>query len=144
MMPPAEEHHEIPNREATVKPVKGLKKQRRVCNLATERRQKKQERTQRNHGSRRKLAVACRKVSRHATVAWWKRKLVRRTRTQENYGPRKELTAARMRKSLKGNNDIRHRDVKEPPHLRKREQQTASKDGALYSNLIWEKEEHSG
>jgi hypothetical protein len=41
MMPSAEEHHEIPNREATVTPVRGVKKQQRVRNLAVECHQKK-------------------------------------------------------------------------------------------------------
>jgi hypothetical protein len=60
------------------------------------------------------------KVSRHATVAWQKRKPFRKRGTQENCGPRKELTAAGMRKCPEGNDGIRHRDVKEPPHLRKK------------------------
>jgi hypothetical protein len=56
----------------------------------------------------RKLAAACRKVSRHATVAWRKRKLFRRSGIQGNFGPRKELTADGMRKSPEGNNGIMH------------------------------------
>jgi hypothetical protein len=156
MMPSTEEHHKIPNREAAVTPVRGLRKQQRVRNLAMKRRQKKQDkqdipnedaavmpavelrkqhrvrylaaesrwkmrdRTRGNHGSRRKSAVARRKVSRHARVAWRKRKLIQRMGTQENCGPRKELSAAGVRKIPEGNNGIRHRDVKEPPHLRKK------------------------
>jgi hypothetical protein len=118
-MPSAEEHHEIPNKEATVAPVKGLKQRRRVCNLATEHHQKKLERTQGNHGSRRKSPATCRKVSHHATMTWRKWKLFRKSGTQENCGPHKELTAAGMRKSPEGNDGIRRQDVKELPHLRK-------------------------
>jgi hypothetical protein len=40
MMPSTKEHHEIPNREAAVTPVRGLKKQRKVRNLATEHRRR--------------------------------------------------------------------------------------------------------
>jgi hypothetical protein len=36
--------------------------------------------------------AACRKVSRHATVAWLKRKLFRRTGIQKNFGSRKDIT----------------------------------------------------
>jgi ferredoxin-NADP reductase len=68
MMPSTEEHHEIRNRETTVTPVRGLKKRRRVRNLATEHRQKKQERTWETCGSR-KFATACRGIARCAGVA---------------------------------------------------------------------------
>jgi hypothetical protein len=43
LMPSAEEHHRIPNGETAITPVRGLKKRRRVRNLVTERRHKKQE-----------------------------------------------------------------------------------------------------
>jgi hypothetical protein len=81
---------------------------------------KRKDRTQGNHGSRRKSAVTCRKVSHHAKGARQKRKLVRRMGTQENCGPRKELTATGMRKSMEGSDGKRNRDVKEPPYLRKK------------------------
>jgi hypothetical protein len=45
------------------------------------------------------LAAACRKVSRHAAVVWWKRKLFQRTGTQEICGRRKELAIAGIRKT---------------------------------------------
>jgi hypothetical protein len=71
------EHQEIPKEEASVMPVGEPRKRRRVCNLATEHRQKRKERTRGNRGSRRKSAAACRKVCRHAKVAWRKRNLFR-------------------------------------------------------------------
>jgi hypothetical protein len=55
MMQSVEKHQEVPREEAAVTPVKGLKKRRRVRNLAAERRQRKQELTRGNCGS------ACRK-----------------------------------------------------------------------------------
>jgi hypothetical protein len=46
---------------------------------------------------RKKLAAACRKVSRRAEVAWLKRNLFRRSGIQENFGRRKELAIAGIR-----------------------------------------------
>jgi hypothetical protein len=63
------EHQDIPAEDVAVMPVKGLRKQRRVLNLAADSRQKRKGGTQKNCGSRRKSDVACRKVSHHATVA---------------------------------------------------------------------------
>jgi hypothetical protein len=88
-MQPTEKHHEIPKGEAAVMPVGEPRKRCRVRNLAAERRQKRKERTRGKSGFRKKLAAVCRKVCRHAKVAWRKRKLVRRFGTQENCGPRK-------------------------------------------------------
>jgi hypothetical protein len=45
MMPSAEEHQDIPNREATVMPIRELRKRQRVHNLAMKCRQKKQDKT---------------------------------------------------------------------------------------------------
>jgi hypothetical protein len=64
-----EEHQENPKGKAAVMAVGGPRKRCRVRNLAAERRQKRKERTRRYRGSRRKLAAACRKVSRPAKVA---------------------------------------------------------------------------
>jgi hypothetical protein len=92
MMQPIEEHQEIPKGEATVMPVREPRKQRRVCNLATDPHQTRTVRTQGNCIFRRKLAATCRKVSRHAKVAWRKRNLFRNAQTQRNCGLRKRLT----------------------------------------------------
>jgi hypothetical protein len=78
MMQSTEEHQEIPKGEATVMPVGEPRKRRRIRNLAAEHRQKRKERTRENRGSRRKSAAACRKVSRHAKVAWRKRNIARK------------------------------------------------------------------
>jgi hypothetical protein len=63
MMQSIEEHQEISKEEITVMSVGELRKRRRVCNLAAERRQKRNERTWGNRGCRRKSAAACRKMS---------------------------------------------------------------------------------
>jgi hypothetical protein len=72
MMQSTEEHQKIPKKEASVMPVGEPRNRCRVRSLAAERRQKREERTQGNRGSRRKSASACRKVSRRAKVAWHK------------------------------------------------------------------------
>jgi hypothetical protein len=88
------EHQEIPKEEAAGTPVGEPRKRRRVQNLAAERCQKRKERTRGNHGSKR-LAAACRKVSRRPKVTWRKRNLFRNVQTQRKCGPRKEFAVAR-------------------------------------------------
>jgi hypothetical protein len=119
MMQSAEEHQDVPSEDVTVMPVKGLKKWRRVRKSTAGRRGEPKEGTRGYYGSQRKVTVAGKRTSRHATVAWLKRKVFRRSGIQGNFGPCKEVTAARMRKSPEGNDGIRHRDVKVLPHLRK-------------------------
>jgi hypothetical protein len=91
MMQSTEGHQEIPKREVAVMPAGPPRKWRGVRNLAAERRQKRKEGTRGNHGSRRKSAAACRKVSRRAKMTWRKRNHVTRNDTQINYGRRKRL-----------------------------------------------------
>jgi hypothetical protein len=83
------EHREVPNENAVVKPVRGRKKRHRGPKQAAGRRGEPKELTRGDCGSRKKLAAACRKVSRHATVAWRKRNIFRKSWTQANCGPRK-------------------------------------------------------
>jgi hypothetical protein len=97
MMQSVEEHQEFPIGEAVVMPVKRQKKRRKGRKSTAGRRGEPKELTRGNCGSRRKLAVACRKVSRHAKVAWRKRNLIRQLWTEVNCGPRKELAVAGMR-----------------------------------------------
>jgi hypothetical protein len=99
MMQSVEEHQEAPKEDTVVMPVRGPRKRHRVCNLAVERRQKREKRAQGNCEYRRKSAVACRKVSRCAEVAWRKRNLVRRIETQRNYGLQKRLTVTGRKKT---------------------------------------------
>jgi hypothetical protein len=68
------EHREVPKEDAIVKPVKGRKKRHK-------------ELTRGDCGSRRKLAAACRKVSRHAEVARRKRNVFRKTVDRERNWP---------------------------------------------------------
>jgi hypothetical protein len=150
MMQSAEEHQDILSEDVVVMPVKGLKKRRRGRKSTAGRHRKPKELTQGYFGSLRRVMVAGKRTSRHATVAWLKRKLFRRSGTQENCGsacwknmshhttvawrkrniPRnilirvnseapQEFATAGTRKSSEGNDGIRHRDIKELPHLRK-------------------------
>jgi hypothetical protein len=98
MMQSAEKHQDVPSEDVAVMPVNGLRKRRRGRKSTAGRRGEPKERIRGNCGSRNKLAADCRKVSRHATVAWRKRKLFRKSGTQEFCGQRKELTAAGIRK----------------------------------------------
>jgi hypothetical protein len=96
------EHEEIPEEDATVMPVGEPRKRRRVCNLAAERSQKMKERTRGKSRFKRKLAAACRKVSRLAKVAWRERNPFRNVQTQRNCGLRKRLTVTGIRTTQKG------------------------------------------
>jgi hypothetical protein len=69
MMQSAEEHQDVPSEDVVMKPVKGLKKRRRGRKCTAGRRGEPKELNRGNCGSLKKLAAACRKVSRHATVA---------------------------------------------------------------------------
>jgi hypothetical protein len=97
MMQSAEEHQEISTEDTAVMLVGEPRKRRRVWYLVAESHRKRKDRTQGNHGSRRKSTAACRKVSCHAKVAWRNRNIVRNNSTQKRCGPPKELNAARMR-----------------------------------------------
>jgi hypothetical protein len=98
MMRCIEEYQQIPKGEAAVIPIRGLRKRRRVRNLAAERRQKMKESTRRYCGSRKRVTVSSRRnVSRRAGVAWRKRKLCKKIEAHENCGPCKELAAARIK-----------------------------------------------
>jgi hypothetical protein len=70
MMQATEEHQEIPTEHAAVMPVGEPRKQHRVQNLALESRRRRKDRTRGNHRSMRKSPATCRKVPRHAKVAW--------------------------------------------------------------------------
>jgi hypothetical protein len=73
------EHREVPNEDAIVKPVRGRKKPHRGRKQAAGRRGEPEELTRGDCRSREKLAAACRKVSRRATVAWRKRNIFRKS-----------------------------------------------------------------
>jgi hypothetical protein len=94
MMQSVVEHQNVPSEEVAVMSVGEPRKRRTVGKSTAGRREEPKERIRGNCGSRRKLAAACRKVSRHARVTLGKRKLFRTSGTQENYGPSKDLTAA--------------------------------------------------
>jgi hypothetical protein len=90
-----EEHQDVPIEDFAVMPVKGLRKRRRGRKSTAGRRGEPKELIQGNCGCRRKLAAACRKVSRHATVAWRKRNLFGRNGTKEYCGSWRIFAAAR-------------------------------------------------
>jgi hypothetical protein len=93
-------------REAVVRPIRELRKWRRIRNLAAERRQKPKERTQGYCGSRKRVIVAGRRTFRHATVAWRKRNLARKIRIQGSLESLKEFATTRMMKGQGCSNDI--------------------------------------
>jgi hypothetical protein len=97
LMQSIKEHQDNPKGEAAVMPMGEPRKRRRVRNLDAERRQKNKGRTRENGGSRRKLAAACKKVSRRTKVAWQKRNLFRKIRIQENCEPWKKFSPTGIR-----------------------------------------------
>jgi hypothetical protein len=88
-------HREVPREEAAVIPVRGRKWRHRGRKQAAGRHGEPKELTRGDHGSGKKLAAACRKASRRATVAWLKRNVFRKSWTHGDCGSRKEVTAAR-------------------------------------------------
>jgi flagellar biosynthesis chaperone FliJ len=88
-----EEEEEVPVEDAIVKPVKGRRKRYRGKKQAAERCEESEELTRGICGSRRKLAAACRKVSRRAAVARSRRDAFKNERTQD--GCQRRLAAAR-------------------------------------------------
>jgi hypothetical protein len=69
-------HQQVPMEDAIVKPIGGRKKWHRGRHLAAGCRREPKELTRGDCGSQRKLAATCRKVSRHARVAWCKRNII--------------------------------------------------------------------
>jgi hypothetical protein len=96
-MKPEVAHEEVPMEYAAVMPVGGLRKRRRGRKQAAGRREEPKELNRGMCGSRKKLAAACRKVSRRATVAWRKRNILRKILTHGYCGLRKEVAAAGIR-----------------------------------------------
>jgi hypothetical protein len=99
IMKSAEEHQDVSSEDVVVGPVKGLKKRRRGRKSTAGRRGEPEKLNRGNCGSRKKLAAACRKVSRHATVAWRKRKLFRKSETRGFCGSREGVTVVDGRTS---------------------------------------------
>jgi hypothetical protein len=95
MMQSAEEYQQVPNEDAVVIPVRIRKRRHRGRKEAAGRRLEPKELNRVDRGSRKKLAAACRKVSRRATVAWLKRNVFRKSWTCGYCGLRKEVTASR-------------------------------------------------
>jgi hypothetical protein len=84
--PEAAERREVPVEDAVVKPVKGRKKWHRGKKQAAERCEDPKELIRGICGARRKLAAACRKVSRCAKVARRRRCAFKNERTQIRLG----------------------------------------------------------
>jgi hypothetical protein len=97
MMQFVEEHQEVSKEDTMVMLVGDPRKWRRIQNLAAESRQKRKDRTRGINGSRRKSAVAHRKMTHRAGVAWCKRVIIRKNWTHKNFGLFKGFTATRMR-----------------------------------------------
>jgi hypothetical protein len=95
MMQCVGEHQEVSREEAVVMSVGEPKKRRRNRNLAAERRQKPKERTRGYCGTRKRVTIADRKVSRRAAVARRRRDIFAQERTRVKRGPLEQLVAAR-------------------------------------------------
>jgi hypothetical protein len=93
MMQSVGDHQEVPEEGAIEKTVQGRKRRHRGRKQAAGRRAEPKELTRGDCGSRRKLAAACRKVSRRAGVAWCKINVFRKILTQGNCEPRHELAS---------------------------------------------------
>jgi hypothetical protein len=97
MMQSVAKHQVALKEDAVVKPVKVRKERHRSRKPAAERRGEPKEMTRGDCGCGRKLAAACRRVSRRARVAWRKRNFLRKIGTQENCGLAKEFAATGIR-----------------------------------------------
>jgi hypothetical protein len=82
MMQSIEEHQENPRGEAAVMLVGGLRKRRRVRNLAAEHRQKAKERIWGYCGSRKGVIIAGRGMTCHARGAWRRKNVIRKDQTR--------------------------------------------------------------
>jgi hypothetical protein len=122
------EHQEIPKEEATVMPVGEPKKRRRNRNLAAERRQKLKERTRGYCGSRNRVTVADRKVSRRAAVARRRRDIFAQERTRVKRGTLEQLVAARIGATLRAKMAGRQTS-KRRTFVRKRQSKHEGKNG---------------
>jgi hypothetical protein len=91
--PEVAHQREVPVEDAVVKPVNGRKKRHRGKKQAAGRCDEPEELTRGICGSRRKLAAACRKVSRRATVARRRRNAFKKERIKD--GCQRRLAAAR-------------------------------------------------
>jgi hypothetical protein len=83
MMQSTEEHQEVPREDAAIIPVRRRKRQHRGWKQAAGQRGEPKELTRGDCGSQKKLAAACRKASRRATVAWHTRTVFRKSWTAE-------------------------------------------------------------
>jgi hypothetical protein len=95
------EHQEVSKEEAAVMPVGQPRKRRGNRNLAAERRQKPKEMTLGYCGSRNRVTIADRKVSRRAAVARRRRDIFTQERTRVKRGPLEQLVAARRGATLR-------------------------------------------
>jgi hypothetical protein len=85
------ERREVSKEHATMESGKAPSKRQREQHLAAVRRGKPKELTRGDCGSRRKLAAACRKVSRRARVVWRKRNIITNNwiRDTDEQGPQR-------------------------------------------------------
>jgi hypothetical protein len=88
-MRPEVAHQEVPREDAAVMLVIRLRKQRTGRKQDAGRREEPEKLNRGICGSREKLAAACRKVSRRATVAWRRRNVLRQIPTHGSCGLRK-------------------------------------------------------
>jgi hypothetical protein len=139
------EHQEVSKEHATEETGKAPSKQHRDQHLAAGCSIKPKELTRVDQGSRRKLAATCRKVPRHARVAWHKAIAIRKNWTRTKV---EQVTwrAGPLRKSLQthheGGRGKKDLGGKQSLYMRKKRQpQSASEGGAQDSYHLWEEEQ---
>jgi chromosome segregation ATPase len=145
MMQSAEEHQEVPREDAVVIPVRGRKRRHRGQKQAAGRHGEPKEFNRGVCGSRKKLAAACRKASRRATVALRKRNVFRKSWTHRNCGLRKEVTASRkkvaQRSPTGGAFEIDVGEARNAVREERTQPQSTSEGGARDSCHPWKEED---
>jgi hypothetical protein len=119
MMQFVAEHQVVPKEEATVKPVKGRKKRRRGRKPASGQHEEPKELTRSDCGSGNKLAAACRKMTRHARVAWHRENFTKKdwTRNQaEQETPKRRNDGKILWKGLEYSSGLRNRGLSQQLH----------------------------
>jgi hypothetical protein len=128
------EHRNAPTEEAAVKSSGAMKKRHRSRHLAAGGRGEPKELTRGDGGSRRKLAAACRKVSRRARMAWRKRIIVTNYWLRGKVG-RGTLRVRTLRKRLRTRQEsrmqIKDLSDRRPLYLRKPMERTRGHCGSL-------------
>jgi hypothetical protein len=134
-MQSVEKHQEIPKEETVVKLVKRRRRRHRGRDPAAGRRGEPKEPTRGDCESGKKLAVAWKKITRLATVAWRKRNVLRKIVTQGNCGPRSTLTAAGIMITRHARVALRRVNFVRKDCTRAKDERVTQRVGPLRKNL---------